>query len=277
MRFLKKLKSGNFWVSIISAGVLIAEVVFDFEIKTEYLNQILLGILGLLTMCGIVTDHGEKETILQGTSQNENQKQDSPDNFSNIKSICDTISLMLNKVSINSNTNNQNFKGDKMDNENFNQSTNEEIAHDKQFDDLDNFQDTNCDNVIDKNSNNATIDNNENLTEMPDDDVENLYSDEVDTIEDVVENKQNMIDINVDKNDVLEKIDNSKNNFIQNIDNSKNNIVENEGLNIDDMAGNMDLNNNMTENINSNIDNIEDIDVDTNVDTINNEPFLQNK
>lgn len=135
MRFLKKLKSGNFWVSLISCGVLIAEVVFGFEIKTEYLNQILLGILGLLAIFGIITDHGEKETILTNVSNKiDNSKQDCQENFSNIKSICDTISLMLNKVSINSNTDNlKNNKGEKMDNENFTQTTNEEILNSENF------------------------------------------------------------------------------------------------------------------------------------------------
>lgn len=104
MRFLKKLKSGNFWVSLISCGVLIAEVVFDFEIKTEYLNQILLGLMGLLTVCGIVTDHGATDTLIANLSSNDDTKQENnQENISNIKSICDTISLMLNKVSINSN------------------------------------------------------------------------------------------------------------------------------------------------------------------------------
>ncbi len=112
MRFLKKLKSGNFWVSLISCGVLIAEVVFDFEIKTEYLNQILLGLMGLLTVCGIVTDHGATETLIANLSSSDDQKQENnQENISNIKSICDTISLMLNKVSINPN----NEKTDKTD------------------------------------------------------------------------------------------------------------------------------------------------------------------
>lgn len=102
MKFLKKLKSGNFWVSLISCGVLVAEVVFDFEIKTEYLNQILLGLLGLLTMCGIVTDHGECKTIVATSNEQSEQKHENSESISNIKSICDTISLMLNKVSINS-------------------------------------------------------------------------------------------------------------------------------------------------------------------------------
>lgn len=105
MKFLKKLKSGNFWVSIISAGVLIAEGVFGFEIRTEYLNQILLGLMGILTLFGIVSDHGEKEAILTNASTNLDETETGEahkkeESVSNVKSICDTISLLLNKVSI---------------------------------------------------------------------------------------------------------------------------------------------------------------------------------
>ena len=108
MKFLKKLKSGNFWISLISAGVLIAEGIFDFEIKTEYLNQILLGLMGILTLFGIVTDHGDTSVILNTATSTENNQEDTKtesttSNVSNIKSICDTVSLLLNKVSINSN------------------------------------------------------------------------------------------------------------------------------------------------------------------------------
>jgi len=107
MKFLKKLKSGNFWISLISAGVLIAEGIFDFEIKTEYLNQILLGLMGILTLFGIVTDHGDTSVILNSANnevENKEEKNETVNtSVSNIKSICDTVSLLLNKVSINSN------------------------------------------------------------------------------------------------------------------------------------------------------------------------------
>ena len=56
MKFLKKIKSSNFWVSMISAVILILQAVFNVDIKTEYLTQIILGILGVLVMSGIVTD-----------------------------------------------------------------------------------------------------------------------------------------------------------------------------------------------------------------------------
>lgn len=67
MKFFKKLKSSNFWVSMISAVILILQAVFNVDIKTEYLNQIILGILGILVMTGIVSDTPNNEvTISQG-------------------------------------------------------------------------------------------------------------------------------------------------------------------------------------------------------------------
>ena len=74
MKFLKRLKSGNFWISMISAVVLILQAVFNVEIKTEYLNQIILGILGLLVMFGIVSDGSNDEVSVNKTSSNENME-----------------------------------------------------------------------------------------------------------------------------------------------------------------------------------------------------------
>lgn len=68
MKFLKRLKSGNFWISMISAVVLILQAVFNIEIKAEYLNQIILGILGLLVMFGIVSDGSSEETSSDKTN-----------------------------------------------------------------------------------------------------------------------------------------------------------------------------------------------------------------
>ena len=67
MKFLKRLKSSNFWVSMISAVVLILQAVFNIEIKAEYLNQIIMAILGLLVMSGIVSDGSNDEiTVSKG-------------------------------------------------------------------------------------------------------------------------------------------------------------------------------------------------------------------
>ena len=61
MKFFKKLKSSNFWVSMISAVVLILQAVFNVDIKTEYLSQIIMAMLGVLVMTGIVSDSSSSE------------------------------------------------------------------------------------------------------------------------------------------------------------------------------------------------------------------------
>ena len=65
MKFFKKLKSSNFWVSMISAVVLILQAVFNVEIKAEYLSQIIMAMLGLLVMSGIVTDTPNGEVTIK--------------------------------------------------------------------------------------------------------------------------------------------------------------------------------------------------------------------
>ena len=75
MKFLKKLKSSNFWVSMISAVVLILQAVFNVDIKTEYLTQIILGILGVLVMSGIVTDSPNDEMAIKSSIDMDNIKE----------------------------------------------------------------------------------------------------------------------------------------------------------------------------------------------------------
>lgn len=62
MKIFKKLKSSSFWVSMISAVVLILQAVFNVDIKTEYLSQIIMAMLGVLVMTGIVSDSPNNET-----------------------------------------------------------------------------------------------------------------------------------------------------------------------------------------------------------------------
>ena len=84
MKFLKKLKSSNFWVSMISAVVLILQAAFNVEIKTEYLTQIIMAILGLLVMSGIVTDTASGEVVVNQKNDTENIKKDISEIFSQV-------------------------------------------------------------------------------------------------------------------------------------------------------------------------------------------------
>ena len=87
---LKKLKSSNFWVSMISAVVLILQAVFNVEIKTEYLNQIIMAILGLLVMSGIVSDGSTEEVTVKQNVDVEDFKQNVTNIFTQVASTFQT-------------------------------------------------------------------------------------------------------------------------------------------------------------------------------------------
>ena len=90
MKFLKKLKSSNFWVSMISAVVLILQAVFNVDIKTEYLNQIILGILGLLVMSGIVTDTPNGEVTVSQSIDLDSVKESITNMFTQVSATLQT-------------------------------------------------------------------------------------------------------------------------------------------------------------------------------------------
>lgn len=90
MNFLKKLKSSNFWVSMISAVILILQAVFNVDIKTEYLNQIILGILGLLVMSGIVTDTASNEMTVKQSVDIDSVKESLNNMFTQISATLQT-------------------------------------------------------------------------------------------------------------------------------------------------------------------------------------------
>ena len=54
---------------MISAVVLILQAVFNVEIKTEYLSQIIMAMLGLLVMSGIVTDSASDEMKISNNTE----------------------------------------------------------------------------------------------------------------------------------------------------------------------------------------------------------------
>ena len=93
MKFLKKLKSSNFWVSMISAVVLILQAVFNVDIKTEYLNQIIMAILGLLVMSGIVTDSNNDEVTVKQNIDTDSVKASITSMLSQVSTTIETTML----------------------------------------------------------------------------------------------------------------------------------------------------------------------------------------
>ncbi len=55
MKWKNRLTNYNFWISIISAVLLLLQA-FDFEFDILYVNEILTAVLGLLVVIGIISD-----------------------------------------------------------------------------------------------------------------------------------------------------------------------------------------------------------------------------
>lgn len=55
MKWKNRLMNYNFWISIVSAILLLLQA-FDFEFDILYVNEILTAILGLLVVIGIISD-----------------------------------------------------------------------------------------------------------------------------------------------------------------------------------------------------------------------------
>ncbi len=82
---MNRLKNYNFWLSIISAGLLICQTVFDVNFDNAYTNEIISGVLGLFVLIGIINDPTK-------TNSSEDEKYNKI--VETIKSICDNIELL---------------------------------------------------------------------------------------------------------------------------------------------------------------------------------------
>lgn len=54
---MKKFKNGGFWVSLVSAILLILQAIFGWKIDNALVTEISSSVLGLLVVVGIVKDH----------------------------------------------------------------------------------------------------------------------------------------------------------------------------------------------------------------------------
>ena len=81
MKWKNRLTNYNFWISIVSAVLLLLQA-FDFEFDVLYVNEILTAILGLLVVIGIISDPTksgtessveDKKSIEKNCLQNKNE------------------------------------------------------------------------------------------------------------------------------------------------------------------------------------------------------------
>lgn len=53
---MKRLKNYNFWISLVSAILLIVQNVFNIKLDVAYINEITSTVLGILVVVGIIND-----------------------------------------------------------------------------------------------------------------------------------------------------------------------------------------------------------------------------
>lgn len=120
MKWKNRLTNYNFWISIISAALLILQA-FKFEFDIAYINEIATAVLGLMVVIGIISDptktyssqenvtkNSSKETPQEGTKKEEVAKRDEADVIqlpieTEIKSVDDNVEndfqILMNKIS----------------------------------------------------------------------------------------------------------------------------------------------------------------------------------
>ena len=54
---MNKLKNGGFWVSIVSAILLILQAIFGWKIDNALVTELSTSVLGILVVFGIIKDH----------------------------------------------------------------------------------------------------------------------------------------------------------------------------------------------------------------------------
>ena len=157
---MNRLKNYNFWLSIISAGLLICQTVFDVNFDSAYTNEIISGVLGLFVVIGIINDP---------TKSNSSEDDKYNKIVETIKSICDNIELlkqsnqnMVNEENTLSNINNdnniknnlENLENTTIDFSNLNCSKKEEISNENEV---------SIETIKDKSENKTNVDKSDNV------------------------------------------------------------------------------------------------------------------
>ena len=71
----QKLKSGSFWISLVSAVVLTLKSIFGWELDNVLIASLSDSALGILVLFGIVKDHKTQTNGTTTTTQDSTQNQ----------------------------------------------------------------------------------------------------------------------------------------------------------------------------------------------------------
>ncbi len=118
MKWKNRLTNYNFWISIVSAVLLIFQA-FDFQFDLAYVNEIATAVLGLLVVIGIISDptKSASETTLNSSCENSGEVATTEiNNDANNELVLSESNTLENSV----NVSNENTHDESMDNKNEN-------------------------------------------------------------------------------------------------------------------------------------------------------------
>lgn len=87
MKWKNRLTNYNFWISIVSAVLLLLQA-FDFEFDILYVNEILTAVLGLLVVIGIISD--PTRIMVDGTNKKAEDKIEAKEPITPVEIIPET-------------------------------------------------------------------------------------------------------------------------------------------------------------------------------------------
>ncbi|MDD4351282.1 MAG: phage holin [Clostridia bacterium] len=66
---MSRLKNYNFWISMVSAILLVLQNLFDMKVDVAFVNEAVSSVLGILVVIGIINDPTKSKKLLQNDTE----------------------------------------------------------------------------------------------------------------------------------------------------------------------------------------------------------------
>jgi len=66
---MSRLKNYNFWISMVSAILLVLQNLFDMKVDVAFVNEAVSSVLGILVVIGIINDPTKSKKIVQNDTE----------------------------------------------------------------------------------------------------------------------------------------------------------------------------------------------------------------
>lgn len=66
---MSRFKNYNFWISMVSAILLVLQNLFDMKVDVAFVNEAMSSVLGILVVIGIINDPTKSKKIVQNDTE----------------------------------------------------------------------------------------------------------------------------------------------------------------------------------------------------------------